>query len=429
MEIVGSRRHYVQCLGDPLKRKERGVRRVDETYSFSNRMLVQVMRMIDRILQILAGPESSKRPADPPKRLLIANGAGLGDVLIATSILPHLRSAIPEIEVGFLVGSWAKPIVTKHPYVQRVHFIDSPLMNRSDAGVGRKLWRGLTSTYKGLKDIRQCKYDAVVDLHFNLGNYAGVLWLAGIPRRIGYVSGGFGPLLTERHRWQNSGQAIGVANARLFRSLGIHVDSVELLTPVLPSGSLVAGKKVDRLLQEHELTAGMYVVVHVGTGAAFREWPVAHWRELIALLLSRGVRVVCTGAGGREQALIAESCCGLKDVVNLCDAIGFAEYLEVVRLSALVIGVESLSGHVAAGANVPSVQIYSGVFATETWRPLNKRSRVLTQNTPCNPCGRRRGCVEMTCVRGVSPRAVLAAADEFLPVVQAQVSELAFSEN
>jgi ADP-heptose:LPS heptosyltransferase len=389
-------------------------RRADKIYSFSNNLLIWTMRIVDATLRLLFRFRSNADLTSSPRRLLIANGAALGDVLIATSILPHLRRALPGIEIGFLVGSWAKSIVTNHPYIDRLHFIDSPLMNRQKVSVLAKIWGGLTSAYTGLRELRDVQYDAVVDLHFNLGNYASILWLSGIPRRIGYVSGGFGPLLTETHAWKRE-LPIAMANAQLFHCVGIETFSAGLLKPVLPSVSLGTCEKVDRLFQDHDLVAGTYVVVHLGTGAPFREWPSSNWNELISWLTSRSIRVVCTGSGAREQELINESCADLKNVVKLCGAISFSEYLEVVRRSALLIGVESLSGHVAAAASVPSVQIYSGIFALETWRPLNARCKVVTHFTECAPCGRRGGCATMACVRGVTSTQVLLAAEEFLP--------------
>jgi ADP-heptose:LPS heptosyltransferase len=400
-------------------------RQSDKIYSFSNPLLIWTMRIIDATLRLFIGAPEGADTVEPLKRLLIANGGALGDVLIATSILPHLRASFPGIEIGFLVGTWAKPIVANHPLIDMAQYIDSPVMNRSDTTALAKIWCFVASAYTGLREIRRAQYDAVVDLHYNLGNYVSILWLSGIPRRVGYKSGGFGPLLTETHDWKRAPlQPVALANAQLFQGLGLAVPSLELLRPLLPSVPLPNRQNVARLLGEHSLVAGEYVIIHVGSGAPSREWPNPSWKELISSITARAIHVVCTGTGAREQQFIQEICAGLKNVVNFCDAIAFPEYLEIVRLSALLIGVDSLSGHVAAAASVPSVQICPGIFALETWRPLNRRCKLLTHEVACSPCGRRGGCAHMTCLRDVTPAEVLSAAEEFLPTPQLGLESL-----
>jgi len=60
------------------------------------------------------GPAASRTP----RRILVANTAHLGDLVLATSVLPALKSAHPEAEIGFLCGGWNQPLAEGHPLVR-----------------------------------------------------------------------------------------------------------------------------------------------------------------------------------------------------------------------------------------------------------------------------------------------------------------------
>ena len=69
-----------------------------------------------------------------PKRILLVNGAHIGDVVIATSLLPVLKRAFPNAEIGFLTGTWSHAVVHDHPDVSHTHCVDHWRMNRQIPG-------------------------------------------------------------------------------------------------------------------------------------------------------------------------------------------------------------------------------------------------------------------------------------------------------
>ncbi len=52
---------------------------------------------------LLLSPLSLKKPKPilKPKSILLSNTAQLGDLVLATSLLPLLKQAFPEIKIGF----------------------------------------------------------------------------------------------------------------------------------------------------------------------------------------------------------------------------------------------------------------------------------------------------------------------------------------
>ncbi len=83
-------------------------------------------------LAALFSPRVSNWPLMfPPQRILIADGHHLGNVVIATSVLPLINRAFPNARIGFLIGSWSAAILQEHPLVHWTHIVDDYRLNRS----------------------------------------------------------------------------------------------------------------------------------------------------------------------------------------------------------------------------------------------------------------------------------------------------------
>ena len=62
-----------------------------------------VLRCIDAIL-----PTYHKQgPIVFPRKILLANLAHLGDVVVSTAMLADCKELWPQAEIGMLIGSWA----------------------------------------------------------------------------------------------------------------------------------------------------------------------------------------------------------------------------------------------------------------------------------------------------------------------------------
>jgi len=161
-----------------------------------------------------------------------------------------------------------------------------------------------------------------------------------------------------------------------------------------------------------ELVGEDFVVVHPGTGNALKEWPIERWRELVARLVARGERVVLTGAGSTE-ARLAESIVAREPTArNLVGMLDWTTFRAVIARASVVIGADSVAGHVAAAHGRPAIAIMSGMSNPEYWRPLGRRSLVLSRAVSCAPCFRADGCAAMSCVREVTVDEVMRAVEQ-----------------
>jgi ADP-heptose:LPS heptosyltransferase len=145
-----------------------------------------------------------------------------------------------------------------------------------------------------------------------------------------------------------------------------------------------------------------YVVVHPGTSSVMKEWPVQRWRALVCQLLAEGRTVICTGAGSRETAIVAEICANLEGVIDLCGQLNWQEFVSVIADASLYLGVDSVGAHIASAFSTPSVTVSAGTNHRALWHPMSQTAQVLSSTVSCAPCYRSRGCHSMTCVKEVS---------------------------
>jgi ADP-heptose:LPS heptosyltransferase len=367
------------------------------------------LRVSDAVLAAVVRSEPGRAPAVYPRRVLLGVGGHLGDAIIASSVIPLLRAAVPDVQLGVVAGSWAVPAVEGHPHLRWIHTVDHWKTNRSPDSRLRKWRRYRRSRARALAEIREVGYDAAVDLYSFYPNMAGLLWEAGIPLRAGYTSGGYGPLYTHPLDWSQVGRHTAEQHLTLLRTLFPGIGEGLAMRYDLPPVPAAARERVAALLRAEGLAPGEYVAVHMGTGAPLREWPREKWLELVRVLVADGHRLIFTGVGPTEHAAVRHVIDGLPGCVDLCDCLDWHSFRQVLASARLVVCVETAAMHVAAAMGTPCVVTMTGMTGPTQWCPLGETSTVLVNPVPCVPCFRKHGCATMACVRDIGVDTVLRA--------------------
>ena len=366
-------------------------------YSIRNPLANALLRVMDAALRLLVRRRTPETlPAAP--RILISNIAHLGDVIVATSVLPALQAAFPQSEFGFLIGSWSLPVLKDHPMVTRCHVFDHWMQSRASSS-RREKWRVHQQTrVQALREIKAAGYDLAIDLYWNLPNTLPLLWQARIPVRAGYGSAGFGPLATHCLTLSESRASISARHRALLALLPINSQCLSLMKPVLPPVSAETRASAAARLREAGVS-GDYVVFHPGASAEFREWPEEKWRALAQEMNAQGQAVIFTGYGVREQAMIERIMAGLSPrSISLCGRLSWQNFVSVIEQARLLVSVDTVAGHVAGAVGTPSAVLTAGRYPY-LWKPIGAPSEVLMAPVPCAPCHRNFGCAGMECLR------------------------------
>ena len=366
-------------------------------YLVRNRYLFLILFITDFFIKI-ATSLAPRRKIDLKKieSILVCNGAQLGDVLLSSIILPGVRKKFPFAKIGFLTGSWSGEVVKNSPYIDEVYYTDHWKLYRGGRSGLKSFLMYWSSFFSLANKIRKAHYSLALDLYFFYPNSSLLLWLSGVPFRIGYTSGGFGSLYTHSLEWVDDKDHVVDYFKQLASILDITVVAADL-------------KEFSVAIQSPQNSNSLpfrYVVIHPGTSLISREWPISKWIELTNFFQTHNVQVVITGKGSHEmdiaQKIIAETDWG----INLVNQITIAELVSVIKGSSLMIGVESFAGHLAAGLNVPFVVLKTGI-TSQQWAPYGSSGVVLTNPLPCAPCYQGNGCADMLCIKGVCVRDVI----------------------
>jgi heptosyltransferase-3 len=341
------------------------------------------LRVTDAVLSRVA-QASRVSTSGSPSRILIAVGGHLGDAVIATSTLPVLTRAFPDASIGILLPSWSRPVVEGHPALRWIHCADHWTMSRADGSLLTK-WRRYRSTASNaIAEISAVGYDVAIDLYAYYPNAARLLWRAGIPIRIGYESGGCGPLYTTALPWRGDIGHTAAQHARLIAELTRRGGDEETRyhLPLLShearqaarAATDVAGISPDR----------GYIVVHPGTGDPNKAWPSASWHGLVERLVASGEPVVVTGAGAADRPLAASLASRYPSVLNLVDRLDWPTFRAVVANAKAAIGPDSVAMHVAAAEHTPAIAIMAPLSDPEHWRPLGDQVVLMSQDATVN---------------------------------------------
>jgi len=338
-----------------------------------------------------------------PQKILLCNIAHLGDVIIATSILPVIKQYYPEAKIGFLAGSWAKVILHNHPLIDYKHYFDHYYLNRSKQSWWKKIFLHLSTRTIAKREITNLNYDLAIDLYAYYPSLAFFFWLMKIPRRAAYNRRAFPCLLTDPKSWQMENKHIAKYHLALVSHVLEKISRDAELKPVL------AFTKDNYTFAPNLIKKQGYIILHPGSGAVLRNWPQTNWIKLKKKLLESGFTVVLTGAGSAEQDLTDEIKATDNDCINLCNKLSWDELVTVIAKAKLLVGVDSCASHITAALDTPSVVIIGGMVNYIEWQPLSRLTKVVYKNMPCVPCYNHSGCSSMECIRGVDVEQVMQA--------------------
>ncbi len=329
------------------------------------------------------------------KTALVVRLDHLGDVLLVTGV-PKLLKESFGCRVIFLVSSSAAPLLENNPFVDEIVRYDAPWFAR---GPVRRRPLAVVA-----RQLRAKNVDLAVaprgDLRENF-----LLWLSGIPRRVGYGVTGGGFFLTDEADYPHAAHESARA-AALFAQLGVRAP--------LPKPALYFTDTERAAFREKLSAWGLgrepFVVFQSAAGTPAKSWPESHAERFLSLFAERfpGARAVLAAG-----AAPAAECRAASDVVDLRGKTTLRELALLGEACAAFVGPDSGPTHLAAAAGAPTVFLYSGTNCVEEWGPLSESARVLRHPVPCSPCALTRCPVPgHPCMSGIGPEDAIRELEE-----------------
>src|SRR5436305_7892793 len=152
------------------------------------------------LVRILGAPRATGRRGKPAAtardhapRILLVRPDHLGDMLLVTPILQAIKERVPNAHITMMVGQWSADIVERHPAIDKILVCPFPGFQRASQKPLAPYQLLLTTA----RQLRRNNYDLAINLRPDFWWGGALLYLAGIPRRIGYAIAPGTPFLTQ----------------------------------------------------------------------------------------------------------------------------------------------------------------------------------------------------------------------------------------
>ncbi len=332
-------------------------------------------------------------------RVLLVQTSFLGDTILSTPVISGLKKIYPHAELWMMTTPPASALIKRDPLLTGVLVYDK-----------RGKGAGIKGFLKMRRTIKSMGFEKVYALHRSYRT-AMLLWLCGIPMRVGFSDAKLS-FLYHQVRRRNPADHDVVRNLSLL-TVELPLESLNTELRLFPPKKREIDEEIENVLPP----PGTYVVLVPGSVWKTKMWHWEGYREVADYILKKGCEVVLLGAhsDGLVNAKVAQ---GL-NAIDLAGKTSISAAMYTIKNSKLVVCNDSMALHFASAFKVPNVAIFcatSPKFGFHPWK--NKAVVVEKQNLACKPCARHGGqtCPTGTevCMKEVSAAEVIAAVEKLL---------------
>ncbi|WP_375437141.1 glycosyltransferase family 9 protein [uncultured Hymenobacter sp.] len=336
-------------------------------------------------------------PTAPTGAVLLIQTAFIGDVILASALLEHLRQTEPDTPVDFLVRKGNESLLQHHPQVRQVLVWDKK----------KSKYRGL---WRLLQQVRAARYGRVITLQ-RFASTGFLTAFSGAPERVGFQKNPF---------------AFGFTRAlpHVIEG-GVHEVSRNLLLldakyqgPVVPPR--LYPSPTDEATAAPYAAHGPYLCIAPTSVWFTKQFPQEQWVKLLAALPTH-YRVYLLGGppdvAACEELLRASN---RSNMVNLAGKLSLLASAALMRGAVLNYVNDSAPMHLCSAVGAPTCAVYCSTVPYFGFGPLSPFARVveIQGNLRCRPCGlhgyRKCPLNHFHCAHGIETAqllAVLAEAD------------------
>ena len=329
-------------------------------------------------------------------KILIMKFRNIGDVLLTSPVISHLKNFYPESSIDVAVNQGTESMVSGNPSVNRVVAYDRSAI-KSKSGLVKWL-----KELQFLLSFRKAKYDLVINLTEG-DRGAQISLLSGAKIRVGYRNKNtlFKKAYTHhlpspylQHTVEDNLDALRVLNIPIQRK------KVEIFWQV-EDEQLVEGRlgKVERFIHIHPVSRWLFKCIADQSMADIIDY----------CELELGLRVVVTAAPVDQEIEKVNAILGLcqSQPINLGGELSLKQTAALNKKAQLFVGVDTAIMHLSAANNVPVVALFgpSGAFHWGPWDNNLMTSgykekngvqtmgihSVFAESRACQPCGQD-GC-------------------------------------
>ena len=349
--------------------------------------------------------------ADPSVRAvaLVRLRVGLGDLLCSAPALHRLRAARPDLQVSLVTWPEMAPVVERLGTA-----VDELLPFPGAEGIPERRpdpagWAGF------LAAAAARRFDLALQVYGDRPAANRVTAALGARRVGGFAPTGWDPPPADAPLHLRYPVHLHEAerHVRLFEHLGLPTGPPPAMSFPVTDADEAEHRAT---LAAAGLPSGRYVVLHPGASSPTRRWPVQRYAAVGDALAADGWHVVLTGVAGERVISAAVRSRMRAPSTDLTGSTSLGGLAALLRDSALLIGNDTGSAHLAAAVQARSVTVFLAGDPVR-WAHRGPRHRAVTAQVGCAPCPHLVCPIDFRCAASVRPGDVLSAARDLLAEV------------
>ena len=336
-------------------------------------------------------------------RILVRATNWVGDAVLSLPALQAVRARFPKAHIAVLARPWVAELYENEPFADRV------IALTSGRGAG-----DLTGKWRAARMLRQERFDCAILLQ-NAFEAALLVWLAGIPRRIGYARDGRGLLLTDAIPVPARGE---IPPHQRFYYLAM-LERAGLIETIPADPDVRLSRSAELRVSGAQRLAGAGLerpTIGISPGAAFggaKRWLAERFAEAGARLAAElGASVAIFGSES-ERKLCEQVASPIKNqgipVHNFAGETTLGTFMQLAAACTLYLTNDSGAMHIACALEVPTVAIFGPTDEAATG-PTGSLATVVREKVECSPCLLRECPIDHRCMTRVSAGRVIEAA-------------------
>jgi ADP-heptose:LPS heptosyltransferase len=337
-----------------------------------------------------------------PEKILVIRLSSIGDILLTTPLLRVVHARFPQSRIDYCIKDRFQPLLVHHPHIRRI-------LTFPQAGGFKALWNLR-------RQIREEKYDVILDLHRNQRS-----WL--LRDRRSHITT-FPKYYLRRWLLVHLGWNLFSTVEPVYR---------RYLQALKPWHIADDGQGLEFALTEDEKSFGRRYLTDAGVGAEqpcfalavgagyeTKQWPAESFAGLAQRLISRyQARIILFGAD--KDMATSRNVADLigAGVINATGALDIRQTASVMAATTLVVANDSGLMHLAVALHKKTVAVFGSTTRELGFFPQAPFSRVVENRAlacrPCSHVGKHR-CPKkhFRCMRDLSVAEVEAAVESLL---------------
>ncbi len=278
------------------------------------------------------------------ERIVVFRNESIGNTLVAIPALRAIRENYADAFIAVVLDSVGVELLESCPYIDDIILYDR-----------RGRHRPILKSIKFILEMRRRKF-SMAFLFKRFFRNELISFLAGIPKRYGYLSEGHSPFRLTHTTDYIEGKNIIELNLDLVRLAGIPVQDAHLEMWASDADKEVVRKFID----DHDLSIQKkWVIFHCGSEKfASTKWPISNYAKLMNDLLKTGEFEILIIQGPGEKESVDKLVSKVIEKTSVVSELNLPQKAELIRHCSLFVGTDSGPAHLAESVGVKGVILY-----------------------------------------------------------------------